>query len=99
MGFGESRTQAIDGLLAILGDAKIYGTTTNIALLQQALDCEPFRAGTVDTGVLASLAYQPNELEVIRPGLEMTVQAYPGRQGYWEVVCHHLVPWMTYLFS
>ena len=85
MGFGESRTQAIDGLLAILGDAKIYGTTTNIALLQQALDCEPFRAGTVDTGVLASLAYQPNELEVIRPGLEMTVQAYPGRQGYWEV--------------
>ena len=85
MGFGESRTQAIDGLLAILGDAKIYGTTTNIALLQQALDCEPFRAGTVDTGVLASLTYQPNELEVIRPGLEMTVQAYPGRQGYWEV--------------
>ena len=85
MGFGESRTQAIDGLLAILGDAKIYGTTTNIALLQQALDCEPFRAGTVDTGVLACLTYQPNELEVIRPGLEMTVQAYPGRQGYWEV--------------
>ena len=85
MGFGESRTQAIDGLLAILGDAKIYGTTTNIALLQQALDCESFRAGTVDTGVLASLTYQPNELEVIRPGLEMTVQAYPGRQGYWEV--------------
>ena len=85
MGFGESRPQAIDGLLAILGDAKIYGTTTNIALLQQALDCEPFRAGTVDTGVLASLTYQPNELEVIRPGLEMTVQAYPGRQGYWEV--------------
>ena len=85
MGFGESRPQAIDGLLGILADTKIYGTTTNIALLQQALGCDPFRAGNVDTKVLAALTYQPNELEVIRPGLEMTVQSYPGRQGYWDV--------------
>ena len=83
--FGESRSQAIGGLLGILADTKIYGTTTNIALLQQALDCDPFRAGNVDTKVLAALTYQPNELEVIRPGLEMTVQSYPGRQGYWDV--------------
>ncbi|MEC8621323.1 MAG: urea carboxylase [Pseudomonadota bacterium] len=85
MGFGENRSQAIDGLLGILADTKLYGTTTNIALLQQALGCDPFRAGNVDTKVLAALTYQPNELEVIRPGLEMTVQSYPGRQGYWDV--------------
>ena len=85
MSFGESRSQAIDGLLATLAETKIYGTTTNISLLQQALDCNLFRAGNIDTKLLAALSYQPNELEVIRPGLEMTVQSYPGRQGYWDV--------------
>ena len=85
MSFGESRADAINGLLATLNDTRLYGTTTNITLLRQALDCDQFRAGTVDTKVLAGLTYQPNELEVIRAGLEMTVQSCPGRQGYWDV--------------
>ena len=42
-------------------------------------------AGEVDTGLLQTVVYQPNELEIIRSGLEMTVQAFPGRQGYWDV--------------
>lgn len=85
MFFGETRAQAIDGLLDTLAQTQIYGTTTNVQLLSLALSCEEFRAGNVDTKLLASLNYQPNEFEVLRSGLEMTVQAYPGRQGYWDV--------------
>ena len=81
----ETRRQAIDQLLDTLVHTKIYGTTTNIGLLRQAIDSPVFRSENVDTKLLASLRYQPNELEVVRPGIEMTVQSCPGRQGYWDV--------------
>ena len=85
MAHAETRTRAIEQLRETLERTQIYGTTTNVALLLQALDNERFRAGEVDTGLLETVAYQPNELEIIRSGLEMTVQAFPGRQGYWDV--------------
>ncbi|HCG70336.1 MAG TPA: urea carboxylase, partial [Gammaproteobacteria bacterium] len=85
MGYGETRERAIHQLLDTLGNSRIHGTTTNIALLQQAVDCQPFRDGNVDTKLLSGLAYQASELEILRPGLEMMVQSHPGRQGYWDV--------------
>lgn len=85
MSHAQTRTHAIAQLLETLEQTRIYGTTTNLALLRQALNNDRFRAGEVDTGLLKAVTYQPNELEILRPGLEMTVQSYPGRQGYWDV--------------
>ena len=85
MSHAQTRTEAIEQLRETLEQTQIYGTTTNAALLSQALGNERFQAGEVDTGLLQTVVYQPNELEIIRSGLEMTVQAFPGRQGYWDV--------------
>lgn len=85
MAYGESRAHAIDGLLDELAQAQIYGTTTNVAFLRQAIDHPAFRGGQVDTKLLALMTYDASEIEVLRPGLEMTVQSFPGRQGYWDV--------------
>ncbi|NCF76623.1 MAG: urea carboxylase, partial [Proteobacteria bacterium] len=85
MGHGEIRRQAIEQLLDTLVHTKIYGTTTNVGLLRLAIDSPDFRSENVDTTLLTSLTYQPNELEIAHPGVEMTVQSCPGRQGYWDV--------------
>ena len=85
MSHAQTRTEAIEQLRETLEQTQIYGTTTNAALLSRALGNERFQAGEVDTGLLQTVVYQPNELEIIRSGLEMTVQAFPGRQGYWDV--------------
>ena len=85
MAYGETRQLAIDELLDTLEQTEIYGTTTNVTLLRHAIDNTAFRAGNVDTKLLATVSYQSNELEVLLPGLEMAVQSYPGRQGYWDI--------------
>ena len=66
MSHAQTRTEAIEQLRETLEQTQIYGTTTNAALLSQALGNERFQAGEVDTGLLQTVVYQPNELEIIR---------------------------------
>ena len=72
-------------LIDVLDETQTYGAATNLALLRQAIDDRRFRAGQVSTKFLELLDYEANEIEIVRPSLETTVQAFPGRQGYWEV--------------
>src|SRR6218665_392667 len=52
----------------------------------RALAASPmFCGGRIATGSLADFAYRPRAFEVLEPGLQTTVQDWPGRQGYWDV--------------
>ncbi len=79
------REQAIDKLLAALGAAKLHGVETNVGYLEQILDDPTFREGYHTTSFLNGFRYIAHTVDVLSPGVQTTVQDYPGRVGYWDV--------------
>ena len=63
----------------------IGGIETTADAVAAALRTPVFSSATHDTDSLAELPYRSQRLEVVRPGTQTTVQAWPGRQGYWDV--------------
>jgi urea carboxylase len=74
---------------AVLHDAlvgtDIGGIETTAAAVAAALRTPGFSSATHHTGSLAELPFRSHRLDVVRPGTQTTVQAWPGRQGYWDV--------------
>jgi urea carboxylase len=79
------REQAIDNLLAGLEDTEIAGIETNLDYLKRVIHSALFRSGNHSTSSLSTFPYRANTIEVIEPGVQTTVQDYPGRMGYWSV--------------
>ncbi len=82
---GESRADAREKLVESLSATTVHGVETNRDYLRQALATEAFAAGVHHTGTLSRLKYRPFSLEVLAAGAHTTVQAWPGRMGYWPV--------------
>ena len=80
-----TREEARTRLRAALEDSIVHGAETNREYLHQALGSQAFAAERHDTGTLGTLDYQPRTVEVLAPGAQTTVQAWPGRLGYWHV--------------
>ena len=85
MAHAPTREEARERLRTALGESVVHGVETNREYLHQALGYRPFVAGTHDTSTLGSLDYRPRTVEVLAPGAQTTVQAWPGRMGYWHV--------------
>ena len=85
MAHAPTREAARRRLRTALEDSVVHGVETNRAYLHQALGCDAFAAARHDTGTLATLDYRPRTVEVLAPGAQTTVQAWPGRMGYWHV--------------
>ncbi|MCC7135929.1 MAG: urea carboxylase [Nitrosomonas sp.] len=83
--YADTREQAIDQLKTALDKTLLYGIETNLDYLRQILSSERFRHGQITTRLLADFGYQAHTMEVLSPGLQTTVQDYPGRLGYWHV--------------
>ncbi|HQA10691.1 5-oxoprolinase/urea amidolyase family protein, partial [Zoogloea sp.] len=49
------------------------------------LDGEVFRAGRQTTRYLNTFDYRPATFDVLEPGVQTSVQDWPGRIGYWDV--------------
>ncbi|SOD41105.1 urea carboxylase [Nitrosovibrio sp. Nv4] len=79
------REQAIAKLLAALDATALQGVETNSGYLKQILDGEMFRSGCHTTNFLNGFHYIGHTIDVISPGVQTTVQDYPGRTGYWSV--------------
>ena len=79
------RAGALDALSAALGEMRVGGIETNLALLRAAVADERFRAGAVSTALLDGVAPATDAVEVVVPGAQTTVQDWPGRLGYWDV--------------
>jgi urea carboxylase len=82
---GETRDDAIETLLAALGETRIGGIATNIGLLRGALTNDSFRAANHTTSTLARITDADRRIDVIKAGTMTAVQDWPGRIGFWQV--------------
>ncbi|MER2107612.1 MAG: urea carboxylase [Solibacillus sp.] len=80
-----TREVAIDAMLDVLDDTRIYGVTTNLQYVQSLLAEPQVRQGHVFTQLLNSFEPQQLAIEVLDGGVQTTVQDYPGRSGHWDV--------------
>ena len=80
-----SRKDAVQKLEQALRNSAFGGLETNLSYLRQIVAEPDFEAGGFPTSFLGRVSYQPEAFEVIEPGLQTTVQDYPGRTGLWHV--------------
>ncbi len=79
------RDAALRATTAALAETRIAGIQTNLGLLRAALRHPDLRRVEHTTATLAEVRDTGRHVEVIRPGLETTVQDWPGRVGLWRV--------------
>lgn len=83
--WGRTRDLAIDAMNSALAATVVHGVPTNLELLRQTLKDPEFTAGKYTTNLLSSFSVNSTAVEVIVPGLQTSLQDYPGRIGYWNV--------------
>ncbi|HEY6096181.1 MAG TPA: urea carboxylase [Gallionellaceae bacterium] len=81
----DSRDEAIAKLQAALAQTAVHGIETNLDYLQQILGNPVFAEGQHTTRMLGGFHYIAHTIDVLDPGVQTTVQDYPGRLGYWHV--------------
>lgn len=79
------RKQAIAKLLAALDATALHGIETNVGYLEQILQGTAFHGGRYTTSFLNGFHYIAHTIDVLNPGVQTTVQDYPGRMGYWSI--------------
>lgn len=85
MAWGRTRPLAVLALKAALSHTVVCGLDVNIPLLHQILEHSNFRAGAYTTRLLSTIVPVAPVVEVIEPGLQSSLQDYPGRVGYWNI--------------
>lgn len=81
----ETREAARLAMLEALHKTEISGVETNLRYLGQIIASETFATGLMVTSTLKSMNCVSHAIEVISAGMFATVQAWPGRLGYWDV--------------
>lgn len=82
---GRDRAEALALLAQALDGTRLAGIETNLGYLREVVRHPVFVAGQQTTRLLGTLAYQPRSIEVLEPGVQTSVQDWPGRTGYWDV--------------
>ncbi|HMI92214.1 MAG TPA: urea carboxylase [Polyangiales bacterium] len=82
---GATRDEALARLQSALDGTRLDGIETNLAYLRQLVRDEVFTSGQMTTRYLQRFAYAPRSIDVLDPGMQSTVQDYPGRVGLWPV--------------
>jgi urea carboxylase len=80
-----TRGQALSQLETALDATRLAGIETNLGYLRQVVRDPVFREGQQVTSFLNTFHYQPTTIDVLEPGVQTSVQDWPGRQGYWNV--------------
>ncbi len=81
----ETREAARQAMLKALRATEIRGVETNLAFLASIMESQVFAAGDTVTSTLKTLTCPAHAIEVLDAGTFSTVQAWPGRLGYWNV--------------
>ncbi|BAO80073.1 biotin carboxylase [Serpentinimonas raichei] len=79
------REQALTKLDAALAATRLAGIETNLGYLRQVVRDPVFREGRQVTRFLNSFHFRPATVEVVEPGVQTSVQDWPGRLGHWDV--------------
>ena len=82
---GADRAEALGKLEAGLAATRIAGLESNLDYLRAAMRFAPFAEGRHTTRSLAAFQPPSTSIEVLAPGVQTTVQDWPGRLGYWQV--------------
>ncbi|MEY9775632.1 urea carboxylase [Arthrobacter sp. MW3 TE3886] len=82
---GTDRNQAFDRLGAALKATRIDGIETNLGMLRAVTALDVVRDAAHSTGTLNDLGDPEPRITVERPGLQTSVQDWPGRAGLWQV--------------
>ncbi|MCB5274794.1 Biotin carboxylase [Arthrobacter sp. SO5] len=82
---GTDRNQAFDRLGAALTATRIDGIETNLGMLRAVTALDVVRDAAHSTGTLNDLGDPEPRITVERPGLQSSVQDWPGRTGLWQV--------------
>jgi urea carboxylase len=82
---GADREGALETLAVALAGSEISGIETNLELVAAAVALPAFRASRHTTSTLAEVGFTSNRMEIVRPGTQTAVQAWPGRLHYWAV--------------
>lgn len=81
----DTRANAVAKLQQALRNTRLEGLETNLDYLKCIAADPVFQSGGVTTAYLKTFAYQPRVIEVLEPGMQTTLQDYPGRLGFWDV--------------
>jgi urea carboxylase len=82
---GADRHQAFDRLGDALKNTRIDGIETNLGMLRAVAGLDAVRSAEHFTGTLDELGDPEPRITVERPGLQTSVQDWPGRVGLWQV--------------
>lgn len=85
LAWAPTRPLAIIALRNALESTHIRGVETNLELLLQTLSHPLFLKGTYTTDLLSSFKPAANSIEVRKPGVQSSLQDFPGRLGYWSI--------------
>ncbi|MDR7093825.1 5-oxoprolinase/urea amidolyase family protein [Hydrogenophaga laconesensis] len=80
-----TREQALQQLEDALDATRLAGIETNLGYLRQVVRDRVFREGRQVTRFLSTFDHRPRTIDVLEPGVQTSVQDWPGRQGYWDV--------------
>jgi urea carboxylase len=83
--FGGNRDSALDALADALAQTRIDGIETNLGMLRAVTGLAAVRAVNHSTGTLDTVGDPEPRITVERPGLQTSVQDWPGRTGLWKV--------------
>lgn len=83
--WGRTRSLAILELKKALRQTRVRGVPCNIELLLQVTNHPDFLRGEYTTSLLKAFSPRTKSVEVVRPGLQSSLQDYPGRVGYWNI--------------
>ncbi|HNI09214.1 MAG TPA: 5-oxoprolinase/urea amidolyase family protein, partial [Thiobacillaceae bacterium] len=83
--YGATREEARTKLIAALEASEVAGIETNRAYLAQVLAYPDFVEGRQITRMLEGFHYRPATVDVLEPGVQSSLQDWPGRTGYWDV--------------
>ncbi|MCM2341414.1 urea carboxylase [Rhodoferax sp.] len=82
---GDDRAQALAKLARALDETRIAGLESNLDYLRAVMHFAPFTAGRHTTRSLATFSAPSHAIDVLSPGVQSSVQDWPGRLGYWDV--------------
>ncbi len=80
-----NREAALEKMRDALADTRVDGIETNLEYLRQIVADRVFVEGRQTTRYLNGFHYQPSTIDVLEPGVQSTIQDYPGRLGYWNI--------------
>jgi urea carboxylase len=80
-----NRESALEKMSAALAETRVDGIETNLDYLRQIVADHVFAEGRQTTRYLNGFHYQPCTIDVLEPGVQSSIQDYPGRLGYWNI--------------